>query len=238
MTGKVFRFTRDGESLEFGRPSRLTSFYPIDVAAFGPYIYVLDYDGNTVQRYDYRGAYLDILLSFAEYERMHPVSLTSGAGGRLMTTDIENHSLTVWTPLLDVEFSLGEYGWAEGDFNRPMKAVVMSDGRIAVADTDNRRVQIFTAAGAVETSWSAPDSCAFRAPRYLCLDRAGNLFIADAKAERVYLFTEEGAFSMAIDSFGSDPIKPAACAVGWNGHLYVADLRSRSVLVYRLLYLP
>jgi DNA-binding beta-propeller fold protein YncE len=238
MTGKVFRYTRNGESVEFGKPSRFAAFYPIDVAAFGPYIYVLDYDGNAVLRYDYRGAYLDILLSFEEYERMRPVSLTSDKGGRIVTTDIENHVLTVWSPLLDVEFSLGEYGWMEGDFNRPMKAAGMPDGRIAVADTDNKRIQIFSAAGAFEAAWAVPDSLSIRTPRYICVDRIGNIFVADTKAERIFVLTKEGGFSMTIDSFDGDSISPAACAVDWNGYLFVADLRSRSVLMYRLHYLP
>ncbi len=238
MTGKVFRYMRNGESMEFGRPPRSAAFYPIDVAAFGPYIYVLDYDGNAVLRYDYRGAYLDILLSFDEYERMRPVSLTSEGGGRIVTTDAENHALTVWSPLLDVEFSLGEYGWMEGDFNRPMKAAGMPDGRIAVADTGNRRIQIFSAAGAFETTWAAPDSLSIWTPRCICVDRAGNMFVADTKAERIFVLTNEGSLSMTIDSFDGDAIYPAACAVDWNGFLFVADLRSRSVLIYRLHYTP
>lgn len=238
MTGKVFRYASNGESVEFSRPSRYAAFYPIDVTAFGPYIYVLDYDENAVLRYDYRGAYLDILLSFEEYERMHPVSLTSDRGGRIVTTDAENHALTVWSPLLDVEFSLGEYGWMEGDFNRPMKAAGMPDGRIAVADTDNRRIQIFSAAGAFETAWTAPDSLSIQTPRYICVDRVGNVFVADTKAGRIFVLTKEGGFSMTIDSFDGDSISPAACAVDWNGRLFVADLRSRSVLMYRLHYLP
>ncbi len=238
MAGKVFRYTRAGESIEFGRPSRFTSFYPIDIAAFGPYVYVLDYIENRVLRFDYKGAYLDILLSFTEYERMHPVSITTDEGGRIVTTDVENHTLSVWSPLLDLEFSLGEYGWMEGDFDRPMKAVVLPDGRLAVVETGNRRLQLFSAAGGYEASWTAPDSVSFRTPRYVCFDRAGNTFVADATAGRVIVFSRDGEAVAAIDSFDGEPISPAACACDWNDYLYVADLHSRSVLVFRLRYFP
>jgi DNA-binding beta-propeller fold protein YncE len=238
MTGKVFRYDGTGGSVEFDRPSRFASLYPIDVATFGPYVYVLDYVENMVLRYDYKGAYLDILLSFAEYERMQPVSLTSGGGGRIVTTDIENHALTVWTPLLDVEFSLGEYGWMEGDFNRPMKAAMMPDERLAVVDAGNQRVQTFAAAGAYERSWTVPDSLSFRNPRYICIDENGNSFVADPAAGRIVVFSPDGVVLAAIDSFGGEPIIPAACEIDWNGRLYAADLDSRSVLVYRLHYAP
>jgi len=238
MAGTVFRYTRAGESVEFGRPTRFPSLYPIDIAAFDPYIYVLDYIENKVLRYDYKGAYLDILLSFAGFERIHPVSLTVDDGGRVVTTDIENHTLTVWSPLLDVEFSLGEYGWTEGSFDRPMKAVVMPDGRYAVAEAGNRRIQLFSAAGRYETSWVAPDSVPFSKPRYLCVDRVGNCFVADPTAGRVSVFSREGDFLAAIDSIAGEPVSPAACACAWDDYLYVADLRSRSILVFRLRYLP
>ncbi len=238
MAGKVFRYSRSGESVEFGRPSRFTSLYPIDVAAFGPYVYVLDYVENKVLRFDYKGAYLDILLSFTEYERMHPVSITTDGGGRIVTTDVENHTLTVWSPLLDLEFSMGEYGWMEGDFDRPMKAVVMSDGRIAVVETGNRRLQLFSAAGGYEASWAAPDSVSFRTPRYVCIDRAGYTFVADARAGRVIVFSQGGKAVASIDSFTGERISPAACAYDWNDYLYVADLHSCSVLVFRLRYSP
>lgn len=238
MAGKVFRYTRAGESVEFGRSSRFTSLYPIDIAAFGPYVYVLDYIENRVLRFDYKGAYLDILLSFTEYERMHPVSITTDGGGRIVTTDVENHTLTVWSPLLDLEFSLGEYGWMDGDFDRPMKAVVLSDGRLAVVEMGNRRLQLFSAAGRYEASWTAPDSISFRTPRYICIDRIGNIFVADATAGRVIVFSQDGEAVAAIDSFDGEPISPAACASDWNDYLYVADLHSRSVLVFHLRYFP
>ena len=137
-----------------------------------------------------------------------------------------------------MEFSLGEYGWMEGDFDRPMKAVVMPDGRLAVVEAGNRRIQLFSAAGAYETTWTAPDSARFQSPRYACVDRIGNGFIADTKGGRIVIFSQEGIFLGTIDSFAGGPIAPAACAYDWNDYLYVADLRSRSVLIFRLHYVP
>jgi hypothetical protein len=42
----------------------------------------------------------------------------------------------------------------------------------------------------------------------------------------------------AIDSFEGQAIKPSALALDWGNNLYVADLKSRSILVYRLIYPP
>ncbi len=236
MTGKVFRYSAGGESLEFEKPSDLASLYPIDVAAHGTFIYVLDYIENKVLRFDYRGAFIDIILSFGEFASMHPSSMSTSAGGRLVTTDIRNHTVTIWTPLINFEFSLGEYGWAEGKLDRPMKAIFLDDDRIAVAESGNRRIQIFSPAGRFEKLLEPPPGGAFRLPRSISTDRMGNIFVADTEAEKFVVYSPDGEFYFEVDSFGGDKIRPAAVAVGWNDHVYIADIESRSILVYRLRY--
>lgn len=236
MTGKVYRYSGDGRSIEFERPPLEPSIYPIDVASSGPFVYVLDYARNRVIRYDGRGAYLDILISFSGYDRTRPVSLTAAGGGRLITTDLENHALTVWNPLLDIELQWKEYGWIDGSLDRPAKAGMLPDERIAVAELGNRRVQIFSPSGAWEKTLELPEGREFLSPRSLCSDREGNLFVADTEAGCVYQFCSDGSFGSTIESFLGKPLSPSAVAAGWNDDLYVADIRSRSVLVFRLEY--
>ena len=62
--GKVFRFDETGGSLEFSRPPEQAGFYPIDVAAQESFVFVLDYAGNRLLRYDAKGTYLDVFISF------------------------------------------------------------------------------------------------------------------------------------------------------------------------------
>jgi len=238
MTGKVFRYSPQGESLEFEIPSSGASLYPIDVAVQGSFVYVLDYADNRIIRYDTRGSYLDILISFHEFERMHPTSLTVDESGRFITTDVENHTLTLWTPLMDIEFTVGEFGWAEGSFNRPRKAIILPDGRIVVAESGNRRLQILSPAGGYEMVPAPPTGKEFRTPRSVAVGRYGMIFVADTEGRRVLVFSAGGDFLTDVDSFNGGEISPAAIAVGWSDQLFVADLQTRSILVYRLLYHP
>lgn len=238
MTGKVFRYSLEGESLEFETPSSATSLYPIDVAVQGSFVYVLDYADNRIIRYDTRGSYLDVLLSFREFERMHPTSLTVDESGRFITTDVENHTLTLWTPLMDIELTVGEFGWAEGSFNRPRKAVILPDGRIVVAEAGNRRLQILSPAGGYEMVPAPPTGKEFRTPRSVAVGRYGMIFVADTEGRRVLVFSAGGDFLTDVDSFNGGGISPAAIAVGWRDRLFVADLHTRSILVYRLHYNP
>ena len=236
MAGKVFRFDAQGGSLEFESPSSALDIYPIDLAVEGSIVYVLDYTQNRVLRYDYRGAFLDIYISFDEFERMRPVSFSAGDGGRFITTDIETHSVTIWTPLLQFELQVGEFGWAEGSFDGPRKVASLSDGGMAVVESGNKRVQILSSSGRFEHSIEPSEGSVLRSPRWIATDGKGNLFVTDPDAGIIFVFSTEGDLLMKIDSYGGEGISPAAAAIGWDDHLYVTDLRSGAVLMFRLHY--
>ncbi len=234
MTGKIYRYSPDGDSMEFEGSS--ASLFPLDLGVEGSMVYVLDYTENRVLRYDDTGAFLDILLSFDEFPALRPVSFTVGEGGRFLTTDIEHHSLTVWTPLLEIEFATGEYGWGEGSFDDPRKAASLPDGGIAVVESGNKRLQILSPTGTYERIIEPPEESPFVSPRWVESDRAGNLFVADTGAGALFVFGPGGELLERIDSYGGEKIVPASAAVGWDDRLYVTDLRSKSVIAYRLHY--
>jgi len=234
MAGKVYRYSQDGVPLEFETPDLDAGFYPLDIAAHGTFVYVLDYAGNRILRYEYKGAWLDVLLDFSQFERMKPASLTSSTGGRLLTTDLENHNVTVWSPLLDVEIRTGEYGWADGSFEKPVKAALFGNEKIAVAEFGNARVQILGGSGGFEGYALLADGEEMRSPRYVCGGLDGYLFVADPGSGLVYGFTPSLEHVLTIGE-GED-IRPSAVAASWDYRLYVADLKTRSILVYRLYY--
>ncbi len=236
MAGKVFKYNRDGSSIEFENPSSLGSVYPIDLAGSAAFLYLLDYAHNRVLRYDYRGAYLDILINFGEYDNLKPVSLSLSPGGRFLVTDIEKHTLTILGPSLDIEIRIGAYGWSKGYFNEPMKAVILPGGRIAVADSGNKRIQIFSAAGGFLMVLGYPEKENFCSPRSICGDAAGNIFVADAKCGEISVFSASGRFITKLDSYSGRDISPAALSVGLENRLYVADIESSSVIIYLLVY--
>ncbi|MFO7914383.1 MAG: NHL repeat-containing protein [Candidatus Krumholzibacteriales bacterium] len=234
MSGKLFKYMAGREVLEFPVPRSLVSIYPVDVAAGAdPFIYVLDYSSGNVLRYDYRGGYLDVLISFDDFK---PSSISAGAGGSFILTDMENHSVLVLNPLLDREVEIEGYGWEAGFFNKPAKAVILRDGRLAVADTGNRRVQIFSSSGLYLRQLSPPDSLGFKSPRSLCCGPEGNIFVADTGRGSVFAYSPGGEYITAIDSYSGKKISPSALTVDLNDNLFVADLLSRSILIYRLVY--
>jgi DNA-binding beta-propeller fold protein YncE len=234
MSGKLFKYSPAGEVLEFPVPPSLNSIYPVDVVAeSAPFIYVLDYSSGRVLRYDYRGAYLDVLISFQEFL---PASISSGAGGSFVFTDMENHSVMVLNPLLDVELEIEGYGWEEGFFNKPAKAVLIGDGRLLVADTGNSRVQIFSSSGAFLALLPEPGDQRLKSPRSICSDPAGSIFVADTGSGTVFVYSPGGEYITSINSYAGRRISPSAVTTDLDGNLYVTDLDSGSVVIYRLVY--
>ncbi len=238
MAGKVFRYTPDGASLEFERPTSGAAFYPIDVAVQESFILVLDYSRNGIVRFDSWGSYLDVLLSFDVFDRVRPVSITVEPGGSLITSDVANHTVILWTPLYDRELTIGEFGRGPGRFNAPRKAAFLPDKGIVVVESGNARLQFFSPSGRYERIVQPPPERPFASPRSVETDHAGTIFVCDAKQGRIFVFTAEGEFVTDIDSYAGEAISPAAAAAGWDNTLYVADLKSRSVIVYRLRYPP
>ena len=234
MAGKVFRYASDGASLELERPPNDAAFYPIDVAVLESFVLVLDYSGNRLLRYDAKGAYLDVLVAFDQFDRVHPVSVTAGPGGSLITADVTSHTVVLWTPLLDLELTIGEFGWGAGRFNEPRKGAFLPGRGIVVVESGNRRLQFFTPSGRYERTAELP--VPFVSPRSVSVDPAGVVFVCDPDGGRISVFSAGGTYLTAVDAFAGNAIAPAAAAVGWDGKLYVADLKSRSVLVYRLIY--
>ena len=236
MAGKVYRYAPDGGSLEFELPRDVAGFYPIDVAVQESFILVLDYSRNGILRYDAEGSYLDVLLSFDEFTRTRPVSITAGEGGRLLTTDVAHHTVALWTPLLQRELVIGEFGRSPGSFNEPRKAAFLPDQRIVVAESGNKRLQFFSPAGGYEGVLQPPPGERLVAPRSIVVDEEGTIVVCDAGAGKLVLFSAGGVYLETVASFGGRAISPSAAAAVWDGRLYVADLASRSVLVYRLVY--
>ncbi|MDD4856688.1 MAG: NHL repeat-containing protein [Candidatus Krumholzibacteria bacterium] len=235
MAGKVFRYSQDGSSLEFQRPPNGATFYPIDVAVQEAFILVLDYSRNSLLRYDCEGSYLDVLISFDQFDRMRPVSITSGPGGRFITTDVASNTVVLWTPLVDIELEIGEFGQGDGRFNEPRKAAFLPNQGFVVVESGNRRMQLFSPSGRHELTVRQAAGVDFVSPRSLSVDDAGVIFVCDSRSGRISAFSPDGAYLAAIDSYSGHTISPAATASTWDGALYVADLKSRSILVYRLL---
>lgn len=118
----------------------------------------------------------------------------------------------------------GKSGAGNGQFRNPFGIATDRGGAVYVADTDNDRVQVFSASGAFQRKWGSTGSGdgQFLSAQDVAVDAQGGVWVADYRNDRVQKFGSGGGFQMAIDV-----TQPTGVAVDADGNLYVLDLSGR-----------
>lgn len=112
-------------------------------------VYVGDYRNRRIQKFDNAGSYITS-WSVGDAMDMGPTSLATDAGGNAYVGREDGVFLKyTGTGLLVAVW--GEMGSAPGNSNLPLGVTVGGDGRVAVADAWNHRVQVFRAVGGLPT---------------------------------------------------------------------------------------
>jgi uncharacterized protein (TIGR03663 family) len=146
---------------------------------------------------------------------------------------------------LNADQIIGSAGNQPGQFNRPRKVVVASDGTLYVADTENNRIQHLTADGSVLQVWGsysgdnvnpAPPST-FNQPWGLAVGPDGSVYVADTWNHRIQKFTAKGEFVKQWGFFGQSNQPgalwgPRDIAIDGQGHLLVTDTGNKRVVEY------
>ena len=97
--------------------------------------------------------------------------------------------------------SFGKYGEGDGEFNRPVNICINDEGNIAVVDSSNRRVQVFTTDGKPvpkfgESSpgkFTAPTACIYHKQKLILSDGLGGcLKVLDSTGKFLYEIGEKG----------------------------------------------
>jgi DNA-binding beta-propeller fold protein YncE len=99
--------------------------------------------GNAYQVLPLRHLF-DITHSF-----LQPTDVAVGKDNVIYVVDGVNNAIKVFNEAGDYRFSFGGKGTTQGRLDTPVGVTVDSTGRVYVADTGNRRVQIFTSDGTV-----------------------------------------------------------------------------------------
>ena len=235
-TGRYLR--KIGTEGEDGAEGRLV--FPYGMAIVANELYVADAGLNKVLVFDSEGRFQRY---FGEDLFAKPVDIAY-ANGMLYFTDVAHHQVIVAN--LDGTEALrfggpGRTG-TDGVFWFPNGIEVLPDGRILVADTNNSRIQVFSATGEFLTEWQGDierRQGIFASPSGIAVDREGNIYVADPLTRRVTVLDSSGQPIGAINLVGNpgdgDSLNiPYGVAVDQNQRLYVTDYGASRLVIYDL----
>lgn len=118
----------------------------------------------------------------------------------------------------------GKSGTANSQFRGPFGIATDRSGAVYVADTDNDRVQVFSASGGFLRKWGTTGggNAQFLSAQDVAVDSSGTVWVADYRNSRVQRFSSGGAYQAQIAVSG-----PSGVAVDAAGNLFVQDLGGR-----------
>jgi sugar lactone lactonase YvrE len=127
-------------------------------------------------------------------------------------------------PQLKIESLLvvGKEGTANGEFKNPRGIAIDKRGRVFIADTDNRRVQVLDSNGGflfAITGGQQP----FEEPFNLGIGSSGDLWVLDSGNGAIVHFNDAGVYLGQLDGRSLGFFKPRGLWLDDGDNLYVAD---------------
>ena len=186
-----------------------------------------------------------------------PAAMVFDAAGNMFVTDTQAHNVrkiatdgTVTTFAGSGIYSSVDGTGIQASFRAPSGIVIDAAGNLYVGDAEAHVIRKITAAGVVTTFAGTTNvagsadgtgtSASFNDPAGLAIDAAGNLFVADAKNNKIRKITPAGVVTTYAGSgaAGKDDSTTATAAtfnvpvnlsIDSDGFLYVADTNSARI---------
>ncbi|HEX5027637.1 MAG TPA: NHL repeat-containing protein [Gaiellaceae bacterium] len=118
--------------------------------------------------------------------------------------------------------TFGKVGTGNGQFSSNTNGLAVDKaGNVFVADTDNNRVQVFSAKGAFLRKWGTigGGNGQFQVAEDIDVASDGTVAVADQQNERIQLFSSGGSYQ---GSFSTPSELPRGVAIGDDGTIYAA----------------
>ena len=232
--------TRGRYLFSFKKTSEGNLVNPVHLAVKGNEVWVSDRRYRTIFIFDLEGKYL------RKYEpeggkdfTWTPLAFSFDTTGALRATDVgetDKHRLLYFSVDESLTASVGKTGQAltlsenPGDFLFPNGVAVAKNGDVYVSDGDNRRVQVFDSNAGfvrfVDTSG---------VPRGMAIDDKQRLYVADALAHTIDVYTLKGTRLTAFGERGFGPGQfnyPNDIAIDRRGRIYISDRENDQVQVW------
>ncbi len=218
-------------------------------------IYVADTNNRRIEKFTAAGVYTSywgpVEISGTTYSRYNaPSGIAIDSAGAVFVVDPGRSLVTPNDPLSAIYYvercnNTGSTvysrwgtttGTGSGSFVMPRGIAARPGGGAYVADTGNNRVQVLSAAGAVDAIWTGRGTApgALDTPQGVALDASGQAYVADTLNNRIQVFDTAGAFVRAFGSTGSGNGQfnaPTDVAIAPTGEVLVVEKGNNRVQV-------
>ncbi len=211
-------------------------------------IYVADSLNNRLQKFDQNGQFVAIFGGPTDGnlpgQFKEPWDVAVAPDQSIYVADTWNHrvqhlspegaSLKAWGSEGNTD---GQAAGNEGVFFGPRGIATDQEGRVLVADTGNKRIQIFNGDGTFGSQFggSGLQPGQLDEPVGIATDAQGNIVVADTWNGRVQIFSPQGQSlsSWEIDGWlDKDKVGKPYLAIDGKSRIYVADQIGRRILVF------
>jgi len=208
-------------------------------------IYATDSQNHRIQKFDSEGRFITAWGSLGEApgQFREPWGVAVDRENNVYVADTWNHRIqkftndgeliTHWGVHQDTGGQLME---PLGGFYGPRDVTVDAEGNVYVADTGNKRIQIFDSEGNPLDQWGGGGSepGQFLEPVGIAIDQEGNIYVADTWNQRIQKFDVDLQFiaQWPLQAWmGGAGVNKPYLAVDGEGNVYATDPEGYRVLV-------
>ncbi len=242
---RIVVFNTQGELLfSFGSKGKKNGqfFYPVGIfVTKDENIYVADTKNYRIQQFSANGKHIKTIASISGKlgsKKVRPVDLAVNEKTKDIYVTTKHHVIVVYNKDGKKIREWGGNGKEQGLFRYPGSIIPMSDGRVAVVDILNTRVQVFRNKGkfSFQVSGFGVRPGFLIRPKGLAISHKENIYISDSYMDVIQVFSASGKFLYVLGTGGKPRrfISASGIAIAKN-KLFVTETFDNKVAVYQLL---